>query len=329
MAHRIRWYLTGVLFDITIRTLHGTFWLRPDAACRAIVNGVLGKALSLYKSVRLHAFDAQSNHLHYLLSATKPAEIPLFLDYVHGNIARQINKLRGRTGTFWSRRGAVIAVIDDGAQVDRFTYIVAQGTAAGLVVSPKEWPGASSTAALLGDMRVAATYTSLDVARRNAQRAKPLPATELAEDVSFTLAPLPTWAHLAPAALRARHAEVVKSIVATHRRRAGTVLGAAAVCRQSPERTPKTFVRSPMPRCHASSQAARRRFDTAYRAFRETYLRAAERLRDDPKVSRVEIQRLYPPGSLARPHWYIPPPAGFHPPWQRGHDDADRAAVRL
>ena len=104
-----------------------------------------------------------------------PKEIPLFLDYVHGNIARQINKLRGRTGTFWSRRGAVIAVIDERAQLARFRYIVAQGTAAGLVVSPKEWPGASSTAALLGDMRVTATYTSLDAARRNAQRAKPRP----------------------------------------------------------------------------------------------------------------------------------------------------------
>ena len=257
-----------------------------------------------------------------------PKEIPLFLDYVHGNIARQINKLRGRTGTFWSRRGAVIAVIDEGAQLARFRYIVAQGTAAGLVVSPKEWPGASSTAALLGDMRVTATYTSLDAARRNAQRAKPRPASELAEDVSFTLAPLPALAHLAPAALRARHAEIVKDIVAAHRRPAGKVLGAAAVCRQSPDRTPKTFVRSPMPRCHASSQAARRRFDQAYRAFRDAYLRAAERVHADPKASRAEIQRLYPPGSLARPHWYIPPPAGFHPPWHRGHDDTDRAAAR-
>lgn len=329
MAHRMRWYLRGVVLEVTIRTLQGTFWLRPDPACRAIIEGVFGKALSLYKGIRLHVYDAQSNHLHYLLTATEPAQVPLFLDYVHGNIARQINKLRGRTGVFWSRRGAVIAVIDEAAQRDRFQYVVGQGTAAGLVVSPKEWPGASSTAALLGDMRVTARYTSLDATRRNTGLKRPKPASELAEDVSFTLAPLPAWAHLGPEALRARHADVVAGIVRQHRRRAGTVLGAAAVCRQSPDRTPKTFARSPMPRCHASSRAARRRFDEAYRVFRNAYVRAAESLRTDPKASRAEVQRLYPPGSLARPHWYIPAPEGALPPWHRGHDDADVAKVRL
>ncbi|MBK7077733.1 MAG: hypothetical protein IPH44_36095 [Myxococcales bacterium] len=92
-----------MLYEVTIRTLGGHFWLRPDPACRAIVDGVFGKALALYQAVRLYAYDAQSNHLHYLCSADDdPDQLPLFIDYVHGNIARQLNDLRDREGVFWS-----------------------------------------------------------------------------------------------------------------------------------------------------------------------------------------------------------------------------------
>jgi hypothetical protein len=66
MGHRVRWYVTEVVHEVTIRTLGGAFWLRPDAACKAIIEGVFGKALRLYPGIRLYGYDAQSNHLHYL-----------------------------------------------------------------------------------------------------------------------------------------------------------------------------------------------------------------------------------------------------------------------
>ncbi|MBK9034953.1 MAG: hypothetical protein IPL61_27435 [Myxococcales bacterium] len=68
--------------------------------------------------------------------------------------------MRGRTGVFWSRRGSVIAVLDDDAQIERLRYILAQGPASNLVASPADWPGASSTPALLGDMTIPADYRS-------------------------------------------------------------------------------------------------------------------------------------------------------------------------
>ena len=46
MGHRQRWYVTDMVYEVTIRTLFGQFWLRPDPACRAIINGVFGKARS-------------------------------------------------------------------------------------------------------------------------------------------------------------------------------------------------------------------------------------------------------------------------------------------
>jgi hypothetical protein len=76
-----------------------------------------------------------------------------------------------------------------------------------------------------------------------------------------------------------------------------------------------------------STTAGYRRYTTAYREFRTTYLRAAERLRNDRAASHTEIHRLYPPGSLARPGWYIQPPANYQLPWLVGASDADAFAV--
>ena len=264
MAHRQRLYLAKLLYEVTIRTLGGHFWLRPDPACRAIIDGVFGRALALYKDVRLHAYDAQSNHLHYLCSATAaPDQLALFIDYVHGNIARQLNDLRDREGTFWGRRGSVIAVLDGAAQIERLRYILAQGPKSNLVASPRAWPGACSTRALLGDMTIPAVYRSLDARRRNARRPNPRPEAELAHDVAITLAPLPVWADLTPASLRAKHAALVAELEAAHA--GAAVLGAAHLIAEDPDATPATKLeRSPAPACHAFCARVRDRFLAAY-----------------------------------------------------------------
>ena len=329
MGHRLRWYVTKTLYEVTIRTLFGQFWLRPDPECRAIIDGIFGKALALYQAVRLHAYDAQSNHLHYLCSADdEPDQLPLFIDYVHGNIARQVNALRSRTGTFWSRRGTVITVLDGDAQIDRLRYLLAQGPKSNLVASPTDWPGACSTPALLGDMTIPAVYRSLDERRRNARRPNPRPDAELAHDVAITLTPLPVWADLAPAALRAKHAALVAEIEAAHA--GASVLGAARLVDQDPAATPvNPLARSPAPACHAFCARVRDRFVAAYATFCDIYKRASARLRklrtaDSDEIA-AEIAAQYPPGALVRPRWYIATPDNLAAGWLRGPDDADLA----
>ena len=323
MGHRVRWYLEGVVFEVTIRTLGGAFWLRPDAACKAIVEGVFGKALQLYKGVRLHAYDAQSNHLHYLLAASDPEQVPLFLDYVHGNIARQVNDLRGRTGVFWSRRGSVIAVLDDDAQIERLRYILAQGPASNLVASPVDWPGACSTPALLGDMTIPAVYRSLDERRRNARRPSPLPEADLEHDVAIELAPLPVFAELTAAELRAKHAALVADIVAEHK--GNKVLGVKRLVTEDPDACTRNFVATDAPLCHAGHRTIRERFRAAYERFRGLYQEASARLRRHRTATKLDIQKQYPPGALVRPRWYIPAPPTIVHEWLRGVDDADLA----
>ena len=329
MAHRQRWYVATMVYEVTIRALGGQFWLRPDPACRAIIDGVFGKALALYPAVRLHAYDAQSNHLHYLCSAAAdPDQLPLFIDYVHGNIARQLNDLRGRDGVFWSRRGSVIAVLDGDAQIDRLRYLLAQGPKSNLVASPRDWPGACSTPGLLGDMTIPAVYRSLDARRRNARRPTPRPDAELEHDVAITLTPLPVWADLDAAALRAKHAALVADIEAEHA--GAAVLGAAHLIAEDPDATPATKLeRSAAPACHAVCARIRARFLAAYDTFRDLYKRASAHLRQLRKADTADIAAAipasYPPGALVRPRWYIPAPDNLAATWLRGVDDADLA----
>ena len=224
---------------------------------------------------------------------------------------------------FWSRRGSVIAVVDDAAQIARLRYILAQGPKAGLVASPADWPGACSTPALLGDMKVPAVYTALDARRRNALRHAPRPDADLAQDVAITLTPLPVFADLDADARRARHAALVVDIITEH---AGVrVMGVKRLVAQDPDACPASFHRTDAPRCHAISSTIRKRFLAAYDAFRSLYKAASARLRDRKDADRLEVMKQYPPGALVRPRWYTKAPANLAATWLRGTDDADLA----
>ncbi|MBK9031463.1 MAG: hypothetical protein IPL61_09020 [Myxococcales bacterium] len=274
---------------------------------------MIGKALKKYPSVRLHAYEVQVNHLHMAYSGTEGDQLALFRNYVHSNIARQINKLRGRRGPFWSRRGRPIAIVDDEAIIARLRYLMAQGPEAGLVASPIEWPGASSTRALVSDMVVEARYTSLDVLTRNARRVNPRPIEALAECVDIELAPIRPWAHLSSEQLRAKHLEMLRSIEAEHE--GADVKGAEAVCRVSTTRRARGFRPTPAPPCHASSVESRARYVESYRSFRSTFVAAAARVRERGDASTDDVLTAFPLGAMPRPRWYVRPPASFRPPW--------------
>jgi hypothetical protein len=277
MGHPLRQYLPSVLYEVTIRVAQGRYLLRPDGRSRAIVNGVIARAQVLYPNVKLHAFDCQSNHLHQLLSSSDGESIARYLCFVHGSLARLIGRLRGWEGRFWSRRCRVIPVLDDAAAVDRLRYIVAQGVAAGLVASPRDWPGASSTPGLIGAMTISAQWLSLDLVRRNARRGTPVPLDSLQEQLAIKLTPIPPWAELSCDAVVALHTTMIDDIEREHAGR--RVVGASRLRSQDPLGAPATFAATPAPPCHGSTPEIRERFRAAYRRFRDAFIAAAARVR--------------------------------------------------
>jgi hypothetical protein len=100
---------------------------------------------------------------------------------------------------------------------------------------------------------------------------------------TVTFSPIPCWAHLSPEVYRVRIAEMVESIeaeAARERERTGArVFGVKAILSCDPLHRPSSLARSPAPRVHAATKAARRAFYEIYAAFVGAFREASERLR--------------------------------------------------
>lgn len=306
MGHPLRWFLPGVIYETTIRTIQERFLLRPSAACREAVLGVLGRAQVLYPTVRLYAFVYLSNHAHLLVSADDGDRLASFLGFVNGNVARAVGRLHDWSGPVWGRRHRPIPILDDDAVVVRLRYLVAQGVKEGLVKSPLRWPGASSTPGLVGDMKLEGTWFDRDQITRARRRG--LDDTPFARRYPITLTPIPAWAHLPAAELKAKHVALVREIEAEAH---DSVVGEVALGTQSPHERPRDLNRSPAPLCHATSVTVRRRFLSALRAFVSRFRAAAASLRS----AHERIAHSFPPGSFPPRVGHVRVPSSQAPPW--------------
>jgi len=308
MGHPLRLFLPGLVYEVTVRTANEQLLLRPGPEVNEIILGILGRALFLYPAVALHAFCYLSDHGHLLISATNAEAMAAWLGYVNGNIAREMNRLLGRSGPFWGRRARVIPVVDDDAVVGRLAYILGQGCKEGLVASPRDWPGASSTPGLLGDMTLEGTWFDRDLATRAHRVGKEPGPRQFTTRYSIKLSPLPSWSHLERSVLTAEHERMVAEIELRTARdnlsRGVSPLGRAAVLRADPNSRPAVPARTPAPCCHASHARTRSAFVAVYRSFCAAFRLASKALR------RVAASALAPPAALSQEF----PPGSFPPP---------------
>ena len=270
------------LVEITIPTIQGRFLLRPSRDLNEIVIGILGRAARLY-AVRVCAFVFLSNHAHLLLRPQDANQLALFMGYLNGNLAKEAGRLHAWREKLWGRRYRPIAVSDEpSAQVDRLRYLLSQGCKEGLVRSPRDWPGASSTEALLNSKPIRGTWfdrTAEYKARRKGERFEKYAFTSEEE---IELAPLPCWEELSARDARERVATIVGEIEEETRealRESGSsVMGKRRILRQNPHDQPRHVSRSPAPRFHASTKEAREALDLAFYRFRQAYRQAVEDL---------------------------------------------------
>ena len=151
MARPLRFVPPNALVEVTTRTVHGRFLLRPSAEVNDMILGIIGRAQTLYP-VRVHAFVVLSNHVHALLSVDDAAQLAAFMAFINGNIAREIGRLHEWRHRFWARRYRAIVVADDLAAVARLRYILQNGCKEGLVDRPGDWPGLSCVRAAQGQV---------------------------------------------------------------------------------------------------------------------------------------------------------------------------------
>ncbi len=277
--------MPNTVYECTTRTIQGRYLLRPSAQLRRRMIGVLCAAQALYPSVELYAFAVLSNHWEFLASCVCAEDFSRYAGYVNSNFARECGRANAWAGPFWGRRVRMIPCLDDASTIDRLRYCMAQGAKEGLVASPLEWPGATAVPALVGDMTLVGEQLDRDALRRARVAAHRreggddiICEADFTRETRLQLTPLPIFRNLDESALRARHNELLDSIVsfAAIERAGRPPLGVEAILHQEPHAAPLDFMPTAAPACHTSSTLTRQAFQRLRVAFTAAYRSVAD-----------------------------------------------------
>lgn len=230
---------------ITIRCLEERFFLTPSAAVNLLLAKWLKLALRLY-GVQLFAFVAMSNHLHMVIRAPLGG-VPSAMQYFLSNVARGINRLRGRRGYFWSGRYHAQPILDVGAFRDRVTYTLTNPVSAGLVSHAIDWKGLTSAAALEFQAKMSAS-------------------DQLPEDESKVPLDVPEWAD-------ALYWQEQRNEIDERCARENITVTLPLISDHN--HRPASSKRGPQPLCFASLASIREQFKLTWKAFRAAYAAAS------------------------------------------------------
>jgi hypothetical protein len=204
--------------------------------------------------------------------------------YTKSKLAREVNRLTRWQGPVFDRRYEMTVVTDeDAAQIERLTYVLSQSVKEFLVEHLREWPGVHCVEALLEGKTLEGSWFDRTQEFTARLRREDFSRMRYATVETVTLSPIPCWAHLSPELYRARISALVEAIeteAAREREQAGaSVVGVKAILARDPEHRPRSMARSPAPRVHAATKAARKAFYEFYAAFVSAFREAADRLR--------------------------------------------------
>jgi REP element-mobilizing transposase RayT len=300
MGRPIRRQAPGQYYLVTTRCHQARFFFRPDAALNAVVLEWLARTQQRFPAVTIHAVCVMSNHLH-LLVCDESAELADWASYFLGNLARAVNRIRGRRGTFFERRYSAEPVLDVEALHDRLIYVVTNPVKAGLCRRARDWPGV----VLFAGERVS---ESIPVSWMD-QSAKPGagvghagPETDaLRVHGVIVVDPIPSFDSQGAASI-AQGVEARERLLADERSSAGQpTMTRARVLAQRWQSAPSNPKRSPRPLCHAADPGLREAFVRGFEAFVSFFREASEMLREGAREIRFPEWSFPPGGPLVLP----------------------------
>ncbi len=227
------------LYELCTRITGNALLARPSEEVNAMILGVIGRA-QLHAEIKLHAFIFLSNHYHILVSIPNGPELSKFMQFVNGNIAKELNLINERDGALWERRFRSIPVAQDSCtQVWRLRYLLAHGTKENLVGRIGDWPGASSLKWLRDGKPIIGRWLDR-TARYHARRRKGYveQPDEFAIYYELKMTVLPCWRDLPAAAWRSLVRNIIGELQAEANERIEATglrpLGVAAVLAADP-----------------------------------------------------------------------------------------------
>ena len=268
------------IVEITSRTVHGRYLMRPSPKVNDLILGVLGRAQRKY-DVTLYAFVFLSNHFHLMSRSDSVEQTAYFTGYLKANIAKELGREHDWREKFWGRRYHHGVIADKEYDLaKRLRYILENGCKEGLVVSPVDWPGVSSAwAQSKGIEKLTGTWYDRSAQYRAFLRGekKQFPSKE-----TVRLSPLPFLEGESKRTQREFISELIKGIEDETRQRVResgkSPMGRKAILRADPHEKPAEFERSPAPAFHASDPKDYRELRERRSARQDAYREAAERL---------------------------------------------------
>jgi hypothetical protein len=208
------------------------------------------------------------------------------MTFLQSNLAREVCVLTGWKDRVWARRyRCTVLSQEPGVVGRRLAYLIGQGCKEKLVLSPLDWPGASSVPSIV---RGNQTVDGLWVDRTAFTNAKKARRTRGVSEERFThyeavrLSPPPgfeDWLSYVDWT-RGMVAQIEADTAATHERSCTRPLGVDAVLAVDPLHVPeRQRDRSSSPLAFASSKLIVAAFRAAFRVVTTAYREAAERLR--------------------------------------------------
>jgi len=269
------------LVEITARTVGGRYLLVPGEELNAGILAVLGRALWLYP-IDLHAVAFMSNHWHALVSVADAQALSAFVQYVHSNIARLVQRLRGWDGSVFGKASYI--AVGASSEEARLRYVLSQGVKEGLVRRCVDWPGVHSARALLLKEACVGRWQNRRAARtlragggKGGGREPLRGEIETVYPIDFV--PLPTWRDLDAGERLRRLNELVNEIEASARSLYPTVAGARAVLARDPTGKPAPRKRGSAPPIHTADENERARFTNRLVIFSAMFRLARRQLR--------------------------------------------------
>ncbi len=282
---KLRYLPEESLVEVTVRTVHGRYLLRPSPKLRDRIVGILARA-QRSTGMRVCGFVYLSNHAHLLLRPTDVEQMSRFMAYVNSNIAREAGRLHNWRQRFWGRRYTDIVVSREPEKhEERLRYLLSQGVKERLVASPRHWPGATSTQALMHGDSVEGEWMDRSASYRASRYGRQARPGRFLSRHRLELTPIPSWEHLERGERCKRVRRLVREIETEHERTGRPVLGRRAILAQDPHDCPEDFESTPAPRFHATSRSVRRALEDGYRWFVLEYRRASKDFRTGEPTS--------------------------------------------
>ena len=289
------------------RTFQCRFLLRADPTLNSRLVGILARAQKAH-GVYVHAFATMSSHVHVLATYADAESMALFHCYLFSNLSKEVTRVHGWDGTVFPKRYSHVELSrEEEIEQARLKYVLGQGCKEGLVASPLDWPGASSTEALVsGEMVMKGTWvdrTRLSKARAKGREVK---EEDFTSEETLVLTPLPCLAHLSRESYRRFVLGLVRQIEeeteAKHKVDGTCPLGPEAVLAMKPRWRPLQVKESPRPWFFAFSEDWHKAMSAAMTAILLAYETAAEKLKKidwkDPDRGSKLTEIRFPAGTF-------------------------------